>query len=213
MDGELDIRHLADGPDHRFEPFRRRGAAECEQAQAVLPPALDAAEVAEVDPVADRDELARLERKGALIDGNDGRREAFREPEQPARTPVREPEQHLRAKRPGDRRSEDGVDRAHVREHRRGPRPACELGDERRLEAQPSPRFRRGAKQPHAAVLRQHALNRRVRDDDELVDKGCERAQLGDGRAEHRASRVDLLRDDNEPHVHTSSTRLRMRRA
>ena len=52
----------------------------------------------------------------------------------------------------------------------------------------------------HAAVLGEDAVDRGVGQHDELVHPRRERPQLRDRRSEHGARRVDLLRDDDEPH-------------
>ena len=58
----------------------------------------------------------------------------------------------------------------------------------------------------HATVGRESALHGAVRQHDQLVHAGRERAQLVDRRPERRARRVDLLRDDDEPHAARAST-------
>ena len=205
-DAERHVRHLRDGAQDRLEPLRGGGPAEREQRQRAPLRPLDALEPGDVDAVADRDELPGAERERALVDAQHLRRDALRRPQQPALAPVREPEEDVHAERPRERRGEHRVDRAHVGEHRRGPGPPRELPGERRLEAQAAARPARGAERPDAAVLGKRALDRAVREHDELVDPCRERPELVDRRPEHGAGRVDLLRDDHEPHPRLAST-------
>ena len=126
--------------------------------------------------------------------------------EEPAPAPVREPQQHGHAQGPCDRRGEDGIDRAHMRENGARPGPPNELPRERIFEAEPAACPVTGPEQPHAAVVGQHAVDGAVRENDQLVDARGEGAELGDRGPEHRARGVDLLRDDDEPHARRAST-------
>ena len=90
--------------------------------------------------------------------------------------------------------------------HGGGPRAPRQLTRERGLEAQPAPGAMRRPEEAHATVVRERPLHGAVRQHDQLVDAGGERAQLVDRRPERRARRVDLLRDDDEPHAARAST-------
>ena len=110
---------------------------------------------------------------------------------------MREPENERDAQRAHERRGENGVDRAHVRDDG-APAEAGQLARQRSLEAGATNRPVAGAERPHAAVVRQHARNRAVREHDDLVDERRERGDLGHGRRERRVPRIDLLGDEDE---------------
>ena len=116
---------------------------------------------------------------------------------------MREPEEHPDAERARLRCGEDRVDRAHVRQDCSRPGPPSELPDEGLLEACAATDLGLGPEEPHARIVGQGTVDRRVGEDDELVHAGGESPELGHGRAEHGADRVDLLRDDHEPHRRT----------
>ncbi len=110
---------------------------------------------------------------------------------------MREPEDERNAQRPHERRGENGVDRAHVRDDGAAPKPG-KLARQRGLEARATECLVRRPEGAHAAVLRKHALDRAVGEHDDLVDELRERADLRDRRGERRMARIDLLRDEDE---------------
>ena len=149
VDVESRLRYLADGAHDRLEPLRRRGAAEDDRAQLVAGGMRAALEPGEVDPVAERDELRRLEGKRARVDAEHVRRRSRRRAEERARAPVREPEQDGHPERAGKRSGQHRVDRAHVGEHGVG---AAQLRGERAREAEAARRLAPAAERLDAAV-------------------------------------------------------------
>ena len=147
--------------------------------------------------MADRAELPRRNGKRAVVDARHRGRHALRGSQEAARAPVREPEDERNAQRPDERRGQHGVDRAHVRDDRAAAKPG-QLAGQRGLEARSAQRLVRRAEGAHAAVLRQHAVDRAVGEHDDLVDELRERADLRDRRRERRMARIDLLRDEDE---------------
>ena len=129
---------------------------------------------------------------------DDRGREALGGAQQPARAPVREPEQERHTQWPHERRSEHRVDRAHVRDDCPSTQ-SRQLARECRFEASSAAELAARAKRPHAAVRRQDALDRSVRKDDDLVDERRERRDLRHGRCEGRVPGIDLLRDEDDP--------------
>ncbi len=110
---------------------------------------------------------------------------------------MREPEDERNAERTHERGGEHGVDRAHVRDDGTSPQTA-ELARQRSLEAGTASRLVTGSEGTDAAVRRQHALDRVVRENDDLVDELGQGADLRDGGRERGMRRVDLLRDEDE---------------
>ena len=74
------------------------------------------------------------------------------------------------------------------------------------LEPQAATGAPAGAERAHARVVGQRALDGRVGQHDELVDALCQRPQLPHGGAEQGIGRIDLLGDDDEPHVALAAT-------
>ena len=160
--------------------------------------------------MSDGPHLPRGERKRALVDARHRRRCPFGQAEQAAVAPVGEPEDDGDPERPGERRGEHGVDRAHVRDDRAAAE-AAQLGRDGSLEPRPATRLRPRPKRADAAVRRQRLGNHAVREHDELVHPGRERTNLRHRRRECRVSRIDLLRDEDElrcysPHQSWSSS-------
>ncbi len=203
VDGQPDVEPAVERAAKRaqddVEPLRRRVAPEREQPEVVARRMVAARELREVDPVADRVHLRRVEREGAAVDARHRRRDRRGGSERRARTPVREPEDERNPERPDERRAEHRVDRAHVRDDADGPR--AELARERRLEAQAAADLATVAEQPHARVRRERPVRRAVGEHDELVHVRRERADHRHRRSERVVRRVDLLRDEDElPH-------------
>ena len=146
----------------------------------------------------DRAELLRRKRERAVVDRRHRGRRALGGSQQTARPPVREPEHERDAERPDERRGEDGVDRAHVRDDR-CPAEAGQLARERRLEP-------RSAKQPCA---RRGTCGRgsspgarpRPRASASTTTSSTSSASariFGTVAASAGCARVDLLRDEDE---------------
>ena len=171
VDVQLDVvageRHRGDSD---VEALRRGVATEREEARPGTVARRRARELVEVDPVPDRAELLRGQRKRPMVDARDRRRDTLRRLEQVARAPVREPEDERNAQRAHERGGENGVDRAHVRDDGSSPQ-ARKLARERGLEAHAAQRSVAGAKRAHAAVVGEHARNGAVGEHDDLVDE------------------------------------------
>ena len=125
----------------------------------------------------------------------------LRGPQQPALAPVREPEEDVHAERPRERRGEHRVDRAHVGEHRCGPRAAARARG--RAPSRSAGHGPPGARRGTALTLQfsgsapSTALSASTTSSS---TRAASARSFVDGRPEHRAGRVDLLRDDDEPH-------------
>ena len=91
---------------------------------------------------------------------------------------MREPEDERDPQRADERRGENGVDRAHVRDDGASAE-TRKLAREGGLEARAAQRPSAGAERADAAVLRQHARDRAVREHDDLVDQAASAAILG----------------------------------
>ena len=199
VDGESRVGR-GDGVHDLPQALRRRVAAEREQAQSSVGPVLGAGELAELDPVADRPHLRGAERERAAVDAGDDACAPLRGPQQPAGPPMRVPEHERDSKRSHERRGEDGVDRAHVRDDDPAAQ-AAQLRRQRMLEAQAATGPRARPEGADARVAGQRVRNGPVREDDHLADSAGERSDLRHRRAERRMCRVDLLRDEDEPHA------------
>jgi hypothetical protein len=185
------------GGDEDVEPLRRRVAAEREQPCSGTLARGCARELREVDPVPDRAQLPRRERERAALDARHRGREPLRRLQQIARAPVREPEDQRDPQRTDERSCEHGVDGAHVRDDSASAK-TRKLARQRGLEARSAQRPSAGTEGADAAVLRQHAGDGAVSQDDDLVDEGRECGDLGDSRGERGMPGVDLLRDEEE---------------
>ena len=79
VDGQPNVEPAVEGAakraQHDVEPLRRRVAPEREQPEAVARRMVAARELREVDPVADRVHLRRVEREGAAVDARHRRRD------------------------------------------------------------------------------------------------------------------------------------------
>ena len=159
-----------------------------------------AGELADVDSVADRMHLRGVERKRAAVDARHRGGRPLRRPQQAAGAPVRVPEHERDAQRAHERRGEDGVDRAHVGDDRAAAQ-AAELRRERRFEPRAAPGPRARPEGADARVGGQRVRNGPVREDDHLVHTPRERRDLRHRRPQRRVLRVDLLRDEDEPHA------------
>ena len=153
VDEQGRLRDLADGADHRLEALRRRGPTEREQPQR------DRRGCAPMHGKSARSIPCPMGTSFALGSGNEPRstettvvetRSASRS--RPLDAPVREPEQDPGPERPRERRREDGVDRAHVRQDGSRPRLPRELSRQGRLEAHATTHLRARPEQPHAGV-------------------------------------------------------------
>jgi len=110
---------------------------------------------------------------------------------------VREPQDERDAKRTDERRGENSVDRAHVRDDRAAAKPR-ELAGQRRLEPRAAEGFVRGAEGAHTAILGQHPFDGAVGEHDDLVHVRGQRTDLRHGRRKRGVTRIDLLRDEDE---------------
>ena len=119
---------------------------------------------------------------------------------------MRVPEHERDPERPDERRREDGVDRAHVRDDGAAAK-APELRREGALEAKAAPDLRARTEGADARVGGQRVRDGPVREHDHLADPPRERRDLRHGRAERRVLGVDLLRDEDEPHALQSAER------
>ena len=96
----LDLLH---GSEDRLDPLRRRVASEHERPQAAAPAAIGAGELVHVDAVPDRQDLRRVERERAAVDGDDRGGQPFGGAQRCRRLPVRIPEQERRTPRTHER--------------------------------------------------------------------------------------------------------------
>ena len=195
---EADARNRGDPSHDDLEAFGRRGAAQRHEVHRITRLALYAREPGEVDPVPDRNDLPRGERERARLDGDHGSREPFCEMQEATLLPVREPQQHRHPPRTRKRRSEHGVDRAHVGDHGERSAAAAELRGQRSFELHPTCRLGGAREEADATVLGERALDRSVGEHDDLVDATGQSADLGDRRPEHGRGRIDLLGHEDE---------------
>ena len=164
--------------------------------------ALDAAEAVGVDTVADRDDLAGVERERAPVDADHRGRERARRA-----TSVRLGFQCVNQRSSGTRRGRvSGAARMRVERDACARRPPAAAARARASRAPGSARPRAGprarAEDVDAAVRRQHARRpRAVGEHDHLVDPRGERADLRHRGPEHRVVRVDDLRREDDAGV------------
>ena len=200
---ELRVEARLHGQAQRSERRRvalpARHPAEREQPQTPLPAIVVAGrEALDVDRVAGRVQLRRLERERAPVDAEHDVREARGGAERASGVPVRVPEEERHASRLRERREQDEEERHHVDE--RGVGAARDLAARRSRETQASPDPGPRAEGRELDIRRQVVAPDRAAQDADRLEAAGESADEVDRLREGGMVGVDRLRDDEEPH-------------
>ena len=188
--------------ERRLVPLPAGHPAEREQAQRpVLARASARHEAIDVDRVAGRVQLRRLERERAAVDAEDDVGEARGDAQRAARVPVRVPEQERHAARLRERRQQHQEERHHVDEH--GVRAARELAACCPREPQPATGARACAEGRQLDRRRQVVSPDRAAEDVHGVEAVGEGPHEVDRLGERGMVGVDRLRDEEQPHQRT----------